>query len=118
MRRLLVSVAFAGALLVAPSSALATTAPVLTGPATSNSPLPATITLSWNDVSPLPGIDPVTYRVYRSTLIGPSCPVVPTGFAELSGPMVDTFTYDDVLISASDQGKYCYYVHADDGLPL
>ena len=107
MRRLLVSVAFVAALLIAPSAALATATPTLTGPATSNAPAPATIQLNWTSVGVL-----VTYRVFRTTTTpGTSCsPTLPGGAAEINNG-VDTTGFPD---SVSAEAIYCYYVEADD----
>src|SRR4051794_34424183 len=114
MRRMLSSVAVLAAALLAPTAASATLAPVLSGPATSNAPAPAAIHLTWTDVNTQPGVVQVTYDVLRSLLNGANCPATPTGTSDLSGGLVDTLAYDDVL-SASDQGTYCYYVEANDG---
>jgi hypothetical protein len=108
MRRLLASVAVLAAALLAPSTALATGKPVLSGPASSNATAPVGVHLSWPSVGVL-----VSYDVFRDTIApGAGCPAAHSG-VDLSGPLLDGVGYDD---SVSSQNIYCYWVQADDGL--
>jgi chitodextrinase len=109
MRRMLASVAVLAAVLLAPSAALGAVAPNLVGPGSPTAT--PQIPLSWNDVSPLPGITPITYRVMRAA--AGTCPApFPGTFAQLGPDIVDGFLYSD----EPGDGAYCYLVTADDGI--
>jgi hypothetical protein len=104
MRRLIMTVAVAAAALLAPSAALATVAPVLTGLSPANSP-----TLTWTSGSTMPGITSVTYQVMRAPLVCASA--TPGDFAQVGGDIVDgPLSFTDS--SALTDGAYCYYIHA------
>ena len=98
MRRLLASVAALAAVLLAPSAALAASAPVLNGPG----PLTNSVDLTWNNVAVLD--ETITYQVYRAS---PDCAAP---FSPVGAPLVDLLVYHDT----APDGSYCYYVTADD----
>jgi hypothetical protein len=115
MRRLLAPVAALAVALLAPSAALAATAPTITGPAPAPAPVytqGTAITLTWNSVGVL-----VTYRVFRSNAAGGACPadLADAGATQRSVDMamVDATSFPDSMT----EGAYCYYVQADDLLP-
>jgi hypothetical protein len=111
MRRLLASVAVVGAALVAPSAALAALAPDITSPAagaTVNA-----ISLTWTDVTVL-GVPPTTYAVFRTGPTSSACPTQPPGSAaEPMPPTLGALSFTDPV---GVDGRYCYWVEADDGL--
>jgi hypothetical protein len=109
MRRLLVSVAFLAALLIAPSAALATGTPIVSSPASPFGTTTPSVPLQWGSVGAL-----VTYRVFRSPLPGSgTCDPTPTGATQVMPDTVDQTSYTDDLTSAGE-GRYCYWIEADD----
>jgi hypothetical protein len=108
MRRLLASVAVLAAALLAPSAAFAALAPTITAP-TAGTTINA-VNLTWTHLAVLP----TTYAVFRSGPTGSACPTQPPGgAAEPLPPALGVLSFSDPV---GVDGRYCYWVEADDGL--
>ena len=63
-------------------------------------------------MSTVPGVGSVTYRVERAPLT--CAAAAPSDFAQVGADIVDLLTYSDT--PAPSDGRYCYFVQADDGV--